>query len=127
MLVSVVIPCFNEKATIIPLLKRVLAAPFDKQVIVVDDGSTDGTRDLLHEYASALDVVRVIFQERNQGKGAALRRGFQEAQGEVVIVQDADLEYDPNEIPMLIAPIVEGRADVVYGSRFLGGTHRVLY
>jgi glycosyltransferase involved in cell wall biosynthesis len=125
--VSVVVPCFNEKATIVPLLKSVLAAPFRKEVIVVDDGSTDGTRAVLDEHAPALEGVRVILQERNQGKGAALRRGFQEALGEVVIIQDADLEYDPNQIPAVIAPIVEGHADVVYGSRFLGGPHRVLY
>jgi glycosyltransferase involved in cell wall biosynthesis len=126
-LVSVVVPCFDEKATIIPLLEHVLAAPFEKEVIVVDDGSTDGTRELLREHAPALQGVRVLFQERNQGKGAALRRGFREARGNVVIIQDADLEYDPNQIPQLIAPIVEGHADVVYGSRFLGGPHRVLY
>jgi glycosyltransferase involved in cell wall biosynthesis len=126
-LVSVVVPCFNEEATIIPLLERVLAAPFQKEVIVVDDGSTDGTRELLREQTPALQGVRVLLQERNQGKGAALRRGFAEARGDVVIIQDADLEYDPNQIPQLIAPIVEGHADVVYGSRFLGGPHRVLY
>ncbi len=126
-LVSVVVPCFNEKSTIIALLERVLGAPFDKEVIVIDDGSTDGTRELLSEHAPALQGVHVLFQERNQGKGAALRRGFAEARGDVVIIQDADLEYDPNQIPRLIAPIVEGHADVVYGSRFLGGPHRVLY
>jgi glycosyltransferase involved in cell wall biosynthesis len=126
-LVSVVVPCFNEEATIIPLLERVLGAPFEKEVIVVDDGSTDGTRELLREQTPALQGVRVLLQERNQGKGAALRRGFAEARGDVVIIQDADLEYDPNQIPQLIAPIVEGHADVVYGSRFLGGPHRVLY
>ena len=125
--VTFVIPCFNEKATILPLLGRVLAAPFDKEVIVIDDGSTDGTRELLNEHASATEGVRILFQERNQGKGAALRRAFAEARGDVVIVQDADLEYDPNEIPALVAPIAEGHADVVYGSRFLGGPHRVLY
>jgi len=126
-LVSVVVPCFNERQTIVPLLKRVLAAPFCKEIIVVDDGSTDGTQEILNEHASALDGVRIIFQGRNQGKGAALRRGFREARGDVVIVQDADLEYDPNQIPDVISPIVEGHADVVYGSRFLGGPHRVLY
>jgi glycosyltransferase involved in cell wall biosynthesis len=126
-LVSVVVPCFNEKATILPLLERVLAAPFEKEVIVVDDGSTDGTRELLSAHAPALQGVRILLQEHNQGKGAALRRGFAEARGDVVIIQDADLEYDPNQIPEIIAPIVEDHADVVYGSRFLGGPHRVLY
>lgn len=126
-LVSVVVPCFNEKPTIIALLKSVAAAPFNKEIIVVDDGSTDGTRDVLAEQASDIDGVRTVLQPHNQGKGAALRRGFQEARGDIVIVQDADLEYDPNEIPKVIAPIIDGRADVVYGSRFLGGPHRVLY
>jgi glycosyltransferase involved in cell wall biosynthesis len=125
--VSVVVPCFNEKATILALLERVIAAPFDKEILVVDDGSTDGTREVLAEKAAALPTVRVLLQERNQGKGAALRRGFSEARGEVIIVQDADLEYDPAQIPQVVAPILEGHADVVYGSRFLGGPHRVLY
>lgn len=127
MQVSVVIPCFNEAATVIPLIERVLAAPFDKELILVDDGSTDGTRQVLEEKATALPGVRLFFQDRNRGKGAALRRGFQEARGDIVIVQDADLEYDPMQIPTIIAPIVEGHADVVFGSRFLGGPHRVLY
>jgi glycosyltransferase involved in cell wall biosynthesis len=127
LVVSVVIPCFNERATILKLLRRVVDAPFAKEILVVDDGSTDGTRDLLVNQTTGLPGVRVFFQERNQGKGAALRRGFQEASGDILIVQDADLEYDPFEIPMVIAPIVEGDADVVYGSRFLGGPHRVLY
>jgi len=127
MQVSVVIPCFNEAATVIPLIERVLAAPFDKELILVDDGSTDGTRQVLEEKAAALPGVRIFFQDRNRGKGAALRRGFQEALGDIVIVQDADLEYDPMQIPAIIAPIVEGHADVVFGSRFLGGPHRVLY
>ncbi|MGD0837846.1 MAG: glycosyltransferase family 2 protein [Polyangia bacterium] len=126
-LVSVVIPCFNEKATILALLDKVAAAPFAKEIIVVDDGSHDGTCELLAEQAPARSEVRLILQPHNQGKGAALRRGFKEARGEVVIVQDADLEYDPNEIPKVIAPILAGHADVVYGSRFLGGPHRVLY
>jgi glycosyltransferase involved in cell wall biosynthesis len=125
--VSVVVPCFNEKATILDLLERVIAAPFAKEILVIDDGSTDGTRDLLLNEATPLPTVRVILQEKNKGKGAALRRGFQEAKGDIVIVQDADLEYDPREIPKVIAPIIEGDADVVYGSRFMGGTHRVLY
>jgi glycosyltransferase involved in cell wall biosynthesis len=126
-IVSVVVPCFNEKATILDLLESVVAAPFEKEILVVDDGSTDGTRELLVNEATHLPSVRVILQEKNQGKGAALRRGFQEAKGDIVIVQDADLEYDPREIPKVIAPIVAGHADVVYGSRFMGGTHRVLY
>ena len=127
MLVSVVVPCFNEKTTVLPLIQKVLAAPFDKEIILVDDGSTDGTRDVLAQHAAALPNVRIFFHDRNRGKGAALRRGFEEAKGDIVIVQDADLEYDPQEIPKVIAPIVEGKADVVYGSRFMGGPRRVLY
>jgi glycosyltransferase involved in cell wall biosynthesis len=125
--VSIVIPCFNEKSTILTLVDRVRALPIDKEIIVVDDGSTDGTRELLAEKAKTTPDLRVLLQDRNCGKGAALRRGFAAAAGDVVIVQDADLEYDPAQIPMVVAPILEGHADVVYGSRFQGGPHRVLY
>ncbi len=123
---SVVIPVYNERATIETLLKRVHAVGVDKEIIVVDDGSTDGTRELLAGLQTPNGALRVILQERNRGKGAALRRGFRAARGEVIIVQDADLEYDPADYPMLLAPIERGVADVVFGSRFLGGPHRVL-
>jgi len=119
-------PCFNELRTIAASVERVLAAPFDKELIVVDDGSTDGTRDELAKL-EAKSGVRVFYQPENRGKGAALHRGFREARGDIIVVQDADLEYDPNDIVGLIEPILQGHADVVYGSRFLGGPHRVLY
>jgi glycosyltransferase involved in cell wall biosynthesis len=122
---SVVIPVYNEKQWISELVSRVQAVPIPKEIIIVDDCSTDGTRDILRELAG--DNVHVFFQEHNQGKGAALRDGFRHAMGDVVIVQDADLEYDPAEYPRLIQPIIENRADVVYGSRFIGESHRVLY
>jgi len=126
MKLSVVIPVYNERATIGEILARVEAVDvgFAKEMIVVDDCSTDGTREVLQGLARP--GLRVLLQERNQGKGAALRRGFAAAEGDIVLVQDADLEYDPAEYPQLIAPILTGRADVVYGSRFLGGPHRVL-
>jgi len=127
MLVSVVMPCFNEKPTIVASVKRVLEAPFPKEIVLVDDGSTDGTRDVLATEVEKLPNVRVFYQDKNRGKGAALRRGFEEANGDIIIVQDCDLEYDPREIPKVIQPILDGDADVVYGSRFLGGPHRVLY
>jgi len=123
---SVVIPVYNERATIETLLKRVHAVGIDKEIIVVDDGSTDGTRELLAGLQTPDGPLRVLLQERNRGKGAALRRGFRAARGEVIIVQDADLEYDPADYPVLLAPIERGVADVVFGSRFLGGPHRVL-
>jgi glycosyltransferase involved in cell wall biosynthesis len=122
-LLSVVMPVYNERETIEQIIPRVLDVPVRKELIVVDDGSTDGTRDLL----TALEKqypFRLIFQEKNGGKGSALRRGFQEATGDMVIIQDADLEYSPEEYPDLIELICQGRADVVYGSRFLG-RHRV--
>jgi glycosyltransferase involved in cell wall biosynthesis len=127
LIVSVVMPCFNESATITASVKRVLEAPFPKEVVVVDDGSTDGTRDILAKEVEKLPGVRVYYQPKNRGKGAALHRGFKEATGDIIIVQDCDLEYDPREIPNVVRPILEGDADVVYGSRFLGGPHRVLY
>jgi len=124
-LLSVVIPVYNERATIRAVIDRVQAVDIPKEIIVVDDASTDGTREVL----AGLDPsrVRVLCHERNRGKGAALRTGFQHASGDIVIVQDADLEYDPQEYQGLIRPIQEGKADVVFGSRFLGGRpHRVL-
>ena len=127
MKLTVVMPCYNERATIREIVAIVLEQPFDIELIIVDDGSTDGTRDILAELATAHPEVRVFLQERNQGKGAALRRGFAEATGDLVLVQDADLEYDPREYNRLIKPIEEGKADVVYGSRFAGDSHRVLY
>ena len=127
MTVSVVIPAYNEAATIERLLMRVGAVPVGKEVIVVDDGSTDGTRKLLGELEERGLIDRLLLHSRNRGKGAALRTGFAHATGGVVIVQDADLEYDPGAIPTLLAPIADGRADAVYGSRFMGGPRRVLF
>jgi len=126
--ISVVIPCYNERTTLEPLLQRVRGSGVsDLEIIVVDDCSTDGTRELLRERLEK-QVERVIYHERNQGKGAALRTGFAAATGEIVLVQDADLEYDPQDYLRLLRPILDGRADVVFGTRFSGGeAHRVLY
>src|SRR5919106_2978055 len=122
-LLSVVMPAYNEEATIEEMIRRVVAVSIRTELIIVDDGSTDGTRAILARLAAELPV-KVIFQPVNAGKGAALRRGFQEVSGDLVVIQDADLEYSPEEFPQLIQLICEGRADVVYGSRFLG-RHRV--
>src|SRR5438874_8683886 len=125
---SVVMPIYNERTTVRAVVERVLAVPLQIELLCVDDGSLDGSREILQELASATPQVRVFFQPQNMGKGAALRRGIQEATGNFVIIQDADLEYDPSEYPSLLGPLLEGKADVVYGSRFLGaGPHRVLY
>jgi len=144
---SVVIPVYNERVTIEEILRRVQAVDVgkDKELVVVDDGSSDGTRDLLQRIANCreqgvgvlaisstenplrIDNIRIILQEKNRGKGAAVRRGFSEALGDVVLVQDADLEYDPKDYDKLLDPIRDGRADVVFGSRFLGGPQRVHY
>lgn len=123
---SVVIPCYNEITTIEEVVEAVLDSPWTSEIVIVDDGSTDGTREVLDKFDDPR--IRVFFQPVNQGKGAALRRGFGEATAAYVVVQDADLEYDPREFGELLAPLVADKADVVYGSRFLGGgAHRVLY
>jgi glycosyltransferase involved in cell wall biosynthesis len=123
---SVVIPVFNEERWIRELLRRVKATPYPKEIIVVDDCSRDGTRAILEEFRNDPEI-RLHLKEQNQGKGAALREGFRLATGTVVLVQDADLEYNPADYPQLLEPILDGRADVVYGSRFIGESHRVLY
>ncbi len=127
MQLSVIIPVYNEAETLDPIVAAVAAVPVEKEIILVDDGSTDGSREKLQQFENQ-DGIRVLYHERNQGKGAAIRTGVAAAEGDLVIIQDADLEYDPREIPLLMQPILSGRADVVYGSRFMGaGPHRVLY
>jgi glycosyltransferase involved in cell wall biosynthesis len=131
MKVSIVIPCYNEINTIDPIVQQVLAVelPIDRELVIVDDFSTDGTRDFLHNLENEhRETIQVIYHEANRGKGAALRTGFTHATGDIIIIQDADLEYDPNEYSKLLKPVLEDKADVVYGSRFIGGeSHRVLY
>jgi glycosyltransferase involved in cell wall biosynthesis len=131
MKLSIVIPLYNERVFFPQLLEQVRAVPFEKEIIVVDDCSTDGTREIARDLAAAggragdeLTTLQVLFHEKNQGKGAAIRTGLRRVGGDIVIIQDADLEYDPKDYAELIKPILAGRADVVYGSRFLGGPHR---
>jgi len=127
LVLSVVIPIYNERNTIREILRQVRAVPVAKQIILVDDCSKDGTRDILRDLERTEPDLTIVYHEINQGKGAALRTGFQHARGNVVIVQDADLEYDPAQYLQLLQPIIEGKADVVYGSRFIGESHRVLH
>jgi glycosyltransferase involved in cell wall biosynthesis len=123
---SIIIPLYNEYETICEVIRRVEAIDTDKEIIIVDDGSSDGSRDLLKKYEGR-DGFKVVYQSKNMGKGRSLRVGFEKAEGEIIIIQDADLEYNPKDYPVLLEPILDGRADVVYGSRFLGGPHRVLF
>jgi glycosyltransferase involved in cell wall biosynthesis len=127
MKISVIIPVYNEKSTISEIIARVRAVDLEKEIIIVDDGSTDGTSQHLAEIGSQFEDVNVLSHKENRGKGASLRTGFAAASGEIIIIQDADLEYDPREYETLLVPILDGRAEVVYGSRFLGGPHRVLF
>lgn len=126
-IVSVLIPVYNEEDTVAEIVERVRATPYTTEIICVNDCSTDGTRDVLTGLLAEGKVQRVIHQERNRGKGAAIRAAISASTGDIVIVQDADLEYSPADWPALFEPLVQGRADAVFGSRFLGGTHRVLY
>ena len=130
MKICIVIPVYNEVKTITEIISRVSSAQViapEKEIIIVDDCSTDGTRELLEEIGRSQKDLKILSHKVNQGKGAALRTGFESATGDIIIIQDADLEYDPREYPKLLQPIIDGRADVVYGSRFLGGPHRVLF
>ena len=126
MKISIVIPIYNEENTLREIIRKVEAAPHDKEIILIDDGSTDRTGEILSDFEDRAGYT-VCRHSVNRGKGAALRTGFSKVTGEVVIVQDADLEYDPKDYGMLLEPVLDGRADVVYGSRFLGGPHRVMF
>jgi len=124
---SVIVPCYNERATITEIIKRVRASAPEAEIIVVDDGSTDGSREILGQLTpESHPAVRVLLHETNKGKGAALHTGFDAAGGDILLIQDADLEYDPRDYPELLRPILEGRAEVVYGSRFLGGPRKAM-
>ena len=128
MKLSVVIPVYNERHTVELLVKRVEAAPYEKEIILVDDGSTDGTREILERLTrDHREQVRLVLHRKNRGKGAAIRTAIKHVRGDIVIIQDADLEYDPQDYPRLLEPILDGHADVVFGNRFHGGPHRVLY
>ena len=127
LLLSVVMPVYNERASVAASIQRVRDVPLDIEIICVDDGSRDGTRDILQQLKEDGLIDELILQPENRGKGAAVRTGIQAASGDVIVIQDADLEYDPAEFPDLLGPIKDGRADAVFGSRFLGGPHRVLY
>jgi glycosyltransferase involved in cell wall biosynthesis len=128
MKLSIIMPVYNERATLRPVIERVLAVPLEMELICVDDGSRDGSREILDELQNQHSNLRVFLQPKNMGKGAALRRGIEAATGDFVLIQDADLEYDPADYPSLLEPLIQGKADVVYGSRFLGSRpHRVLY
>ncbi len=126
MKLSVVIPVYNEKDTLREIVARVLEVKWDKEIILIDDFSVDGSRDILKEYENQPNI-KVLYHEHNQGKGAALRTGFKHVEGDVVVIQDADLEYNPSDYGKLLEPIEDNRADVVFGSRFLGGPHRVMF
>jgi glycosyltransferase involved in cell wall biosynthesis len=123
---SVVIPVYNEKDTLREIIDRVMSVKWEKEIILIDDFSVDGSRDILKEYENQPNI-KVLFHAHNQGKGAALRTGFDHVEGDVVVIQDADLEYDPSDYGKLLEPIEDNRADVVFGSRFLGGPHRVMF